>query len=112
MAGEGDPDCSKSEGEDISDETECRKAASALGLDFSNKTSANYPKRCYHQMDSLGDLGVYWNNDNVGGTLCGTMCSPICKIEGINILSKIDLNIIHPYYIKISNKLIVFEQIE
>ena len=103
MAGKGDLDCSKSEGEDISDETECRQAASALGLNFSNGTSGNYPKRCYHEVDSLGDLGVYWNNDNVGGTLCGTMCSPICKIEGINILSKIDLNIIHPYLLSTRN---------
>ena len=85
MAAEGDLDCSKSEGEDISDETECRKAASALGLTFNyNETSTLFPKRCYVQ--KWYNL-VYWNNDNVGGSSC-TNCSPICKIEGINILLK------------------------
>ena len=99
MAGEGDLDCSKSEGEDISDVTECRKAASALGLIFGyNETSGLYPKRCYYQRNILDPslARVYWNDDNVGGDRC-TICSPICKKEGIDILSKINLNLIHPY---------------
>ena len=98
MAGEGDLDCLKSEGDDISDVTECRKAASALGMIFgSNETSGLFPKRCYYHRNILEPSisRVYWNNDNVGGIRC-TVCSPICKIEGIIILSKIDLNIIHP----------------
>ena len=96
--------------EDISDVTECRKAATMIGpgINFGKEeTSGSTPKRCY--LEENLKL-VNWNNHTVGGNLCDT-CRVLCKIEGMNIHNRKSISITF-YLPKISNKVINLDQNE
>lgn len=94
----GKLDCSESDGEDISGETECKSAAVKLGFHISEpvQTGSYFPKGCSKYWTGY----VYWNEHRSGRA--NSYFSPICKVEGNNF-PKVNLKLYTVLFNKITN---------
>ena len=88
MAGLGKLNCSESNGESISGQSECETAANKLGIVFAGaRDSPEYPNGCFKQMVDEGNPSLseymFWNA-LTGGAVGAAQsdASPICKVGG------------------------------
>lgn len=84
FVGDGrESDCSESNGEDVSDSFECRRAAKQLIINFAFvEYNADNPKGCY----KFSNNRIYWNDHPTG--MGHSSSSPICRITGNNGFEK------------------------
>ena len=77
MGEEGKLTCLNVDGKNISELSECKRAALRLEKEFkSTETEAQYPKGCYMYRDKY----IYWNTHSTGGK--NKRSRVICKSSG------------------------------